>query len=130
MPTAKILLVEDELPLLQLLEKHLRRLGFEVDAHSTSASSLRALESASAAHDLAVMDLGLPDMRGDELLTKMLEIKPDLQVLVCSGSPFFIGGLPAALQPRVAFLQKPFVPKELAATIERMLAQRGKSANS
>lgn len=119
----KILLVEDEAPLLKLLEKYLIRLGFEVESHTTSLEALSRFESAPDAYDLVVADLGMPDMPGDSLLTRMLETRPDLKILICSGTPFFIEKLPAALRRQVGFLQKPFVPKMLTEAVERLLTQ-------
>jgi DNA-binding response OmpR family regulator len=115
------LIVEDEPQLLLLLERHLKRLGFEVDPHSTGSAALRALENPSAPYDLAVADMGLPDMKGEALLAKIVALRPALPVLICSGSEFFIAGLPEDLQRRVRFLQKPFLPKELAQKIEETL---------
>ena len=122
MARKKIILVEDELPLLQLVEKYLRRLGFDVETYSTSTDALRSFEAAPSNYDLVVADLGMPDMPGDALLTRMLEMRADLKVLICSGSPFFIEKLPAALRRQVVFLQKPFAPKMLAEAVERLLA--------
>jgi DNA-binding NtrC family response regulator len=119
----RILLVEDEPPLLQLIEKYLQRLGFEVETHLKSFDALRRFEAAPDRYGLVIADLGMPDMPGDTLLTRMLEIRPELRVLVCSGSPFFIENLPASLQRQVAFLQKPFVPKMLAEAVQRLLEQ-------
>lgn len=123
MPTPRILIVEDEPPLIQLLQKYLTRLGYEVEAHSTSTEALRRFESAPAAFDLVIADLGLPDFPGDTLLTRMLEIQPNLRILICSGSPFFLENLPKALEKQVSFLQKPFVPKMLADAVQQLLAK-------
>ena len=111
---------------MQLVQKYLERQGFEVDPHSSSVSALRSLEQAPDRYDLVMADLGLSDIRGDELLMKMLEIQPNLLGLICSGSEFFVSKFPPALQHRIAFLQKPFVPKELAEAIHRLLAQRSR----
>ncbi len=119
------MLVEDEGPLLLLLERHLKRLGFDVDAHSTATGALSALAAARDSYNLVVADMGLPDMPGDALLAKMFELCPDLRVLICSGSEFFVSSLPEAIQQRVAFLQKPFAPKELGQKIDDMLARPG-----
>jgi DNA-binding NtrC family response regulator len=118
-----ILLVEDEQPLLQLIEKYLHRLGFHVESHAKSIDALRNFEAAPANYSLVIADLGMPDMTGDTLLTRMLEIQPRLRILVCSGSPFFIENLPETLQKQVAFLQKPFVPKMLGEAVERLLRE-------
>jgi DNA-binding NtrC family response regulator len=120
----KILLVEDEPPLLQLIGKYLVRMGFEVETHLRSFDALRSFEAAPHGYDMVIADLGMPDLPGDTLLTRMIEIRPDLRILVCSGSPFFIETLPNSLQRQVAFLQKPFVPKMLAEAVQNLLQER------
>jgi len=122
--SARILLVEDELPLLQLLEKHLLRLGYEVEAYSKALHALAAFTATPGRYDLVIADLGIPDMPGDTLLTRMLAIKPDLLYLICSGSPFFVASLPAEFRRQVVFLQKPFLPKMLSEAIEQLLSRR------
>ena len=118
---ARILLVEDEPQLLELLQKYLRRLDFEVDAFSRAKDALGAFEAAVQRYDLVIADLGIPDMSGDTLLTRMLGLNPNLRVLICSGSPFSVSNLPAGTQNQVAFLQKPFAPKMLAEAIGGLL---------
>jgi DNA-binding NtrC family response regulator len=119
----RILLVEDEPSLLQLVEKYLQRLGFEVESHLKSLDALRHFEAAPERYALVIADLGIPDMPGDALMTRMLEIRPELRILVCSGSPFFTENLPAGLRSQVGFLQKPFMPKMLAEAVQRLMAQ-------
>ena len=122
-PAARILLVEDEVSLIQLLEKYLRRLGYEVEAYPASKDALHSFERAPQNYDLVIADLGMPDIPGDTLLTRMLEIRPDLCILICSGSPFFLANLPKALEKQVAFLQKPFVPKMLSEAVAQLLSK-------
>ena len=121
MAAARILLVDDEISLIQLLEKYLRRLGYEVEAHPAPKDALHSFESAPQNYDLVIADLGMPDLPGDRLLTRMLEIRPEMPILICSGSPFYLATLPRALEQQVAFLQKPFVPKMLAEAVEQLL---------
>jgi DNA-binding NtrC family response regulator len=120
-PEVRILVVEDEVSLIQLLEKYLLRLGYEVDAFSSSKEALEKFEAAPQSYNLVIADLGMPEIPGDTLLTRMLEIRPDLSILICSGSPFYLSNLPEALEKQVAFLQKPFVPKMLAESVARLL---------
>lgn len=124
----RILLVEDELPLLQLLEKYLQRLGFEVETHLKPVEALQRFEAAPEQYNLVIADLGLPDMHGDTLLTRMLEIRPELRILVCSGSPFFVETLPQPLQQQVGFLQKPFMPKMLDEALRQLMGPSAGSA--
>lgn len=129
-PAIRILLVEDEPPLLQLIERYLQRLGFEVETHLRSLEALRRFEAEPDRYGMVIADLGMPEMPGYTMLKRMIEIRPDLRVLVCSGSPFFIENLPSAFQRQVAFLQKPFVPKMLAEAVEKLLAERPGSSSA
>jgi len=122
--TARILLVDDELPLLHLLEKYLQRLGFEVETDSRPLDASRRFEAAPQRYDLVIADLGLPDLSGDALLTRMLEVQPGLLMLICSGTPFAVEALPPGVRKQVAFLQKPFAPKMLSEAIADLLSRR------
>ena len=121
---AHVLLVEDELPLLQLLERYLRRMDFEVTTYSSSVEALKQFEAGPSRYDLVIADLGMPEISGDTLLARMLEIRPDVLILICSGSPFYVSNLPKALEQRVGFLQKPFLPKMLLEEIEKLMAKK------
>jgi len=119
---AKILLVDDEPALLQLLQRYLQRVGFDVETQSSSVQALAEFEAASGRYDLVIADLGLPGMPGDTMVMRMLDIQPKLLVLICSGSLFPTSSLPKALERQVGFLQKPFLPKMMLEAIERLLA--------
>ncbi len=118
---AKILLVEDEVALLQLLQRYLERVGFEVKTHSSSVQALADFESAPGRYHLVIADLGLPGIPGDTMVTRMLDIQPNLLILICSGSFFHMSNLPQALERQVGFLQKPFLPKMMLEAIERLM---------
>ena len=125
----KILLVDDERALLQLLQKHLARLGHDVEVQETSTGALSTFAASPEKYDLVIADLGMPDMSGDELLRRMLEIRPATPVLVCSGTPYYLANLPTPPGARVGFLQKPFLPKMLTEAINDLLAG-GKQAGA
>ena len=112
--TRRILLVEDETALLRLMSEFLTHAGFEVEACLTGAQALDRLGELSGQLELAVIDLSLPDMPGDEVARRILQVSPELPVLICSGLPFSVEGMPG----RVRFLQKPFLPKMLLREIE------------
>jgi len=116
MGAARILLVDDEAPLLDLLKRYLERLGYEVEACLTPADALQSFEADPSRYSLVLTDLTLPGMSGDEMIARMRAIAPKLRVIVASGYPYEPKG------KRTAFLQKPFLPKMLADLIEQMLA--------
>ena len=113
---ARILLVDDEAPLLELLTRYLERLGYQVDSCLSSADALKRFEANPAAYELVLTDLSLSGMNGDEMISRMRAVAPKLRVIVSSGYPYEPKG------KRTGFLQKPFLPKMLAELIEKMLA--------
>ena len=70
---------------------------------------------------VAVIDVLMPGMTGDELLARLRAIDPRLPAVLVSGfaDRRVMGG---ALGPRTEFLQKPFHPEELVTVVRRVLA--------
>lgn len=123
-----ILLVDDEKPLLALLQRFLERAGYRVDVSETGFDALEKCRAQPCPYAVAVLDLKLPDIAGVELLPRLLEAAPGLKVIVSSGTPYSPQALPERLRPRVEALLKPFLPKELLDAVER-LAPRGRGAS-
>jgi DNA-binding NtrC family response regulator len=112
---ARLLLVEDEPALANLLKKFLERMGYQVDACGHADAALALLDAHPEAYALLITDLSLPDMSGDELMTRSRLRVPHLPAIIASGYPY---------QPRAAgveFLQKPFLPNSLVRAVERAL---------
>ena len=115
MGSRRLLLVEDEPALADLLKRYLERLGYQVDACAHPTAALALLDAHPEDYALLITDLTLPDMSGDELMTRSRVRAPHLRAIVASGYPY---------EPRVAgveFLQKPFLPNLLAQAVERAL---------
>jgi DNA-binding NtrC family response regulator len=111
----RLLLVEDEPALADLLKKYLERMGYRVDACTHPEDALGLLDAHPESYALLVTDLTLPSMSGEELVTRSRQRAPHLRVIIASGYPY---------EPRLAgveFLQKPFLPNLLAQAIERAL---------
>jgi len=111
----RLLLVEDEPALADLLKKYLERIGYQVDACTHPQAALELVQANPENYALLVTDLTLPAISGEELVTRSRQWAPNLRAIIASGYPY---------EPReagVAFLQKPFLPKLLAQAIERAL---------
>jgi CheY-like chemotaxis protein len=115
MGAVRILLVDDEAPLLDLLKRYLERLGYEVDARQTPEDALQTFEADPQHYSLVLTDLTLPGMKGDEMLARMRLKAPKLRAIIASGYPYEPSG------KRTGFIQKPFLPKMLAEQIEKLL---------
>lgn len=113
MANLSLLLVEDEKPLLALLKKYLQRLGHTVDTAETGQAALDKCRQVPCPFQIIVLDLTLPDMSGLQMLPVLLELAPELRVVVSSGTVFSNEILPPHQRDRVSSLLKPYMPKEL-----------------
>ncbi len=120
----RLLLVDDEPGLLDLMRRYLSRLGYEVDAYTHAHAALQRFESQAGDYALVVLDWSMPGMSGDELLDQVMAVNPKVRVLVCSGYQYNTGRFPKEIQPQIAFLQKPFVPKMLADAVDGLRREK------
>jgi two-component system KDP operon response regulator KdpE len=118
-----VLLVDDEPILLRMLEVNLQMAGFDV---RTASSGAAAIETAVAAKPaVVVLDLGLPDLPGWEVLARLREID-DLRrtpVVVVSGTDRDAAGDPGYAADVHAFLTKPVEPADLVEIVRRAIAR-------
>jgi DNA-binding NtrC family response regulator len=110
-----LLIVDDEPNLLDLLRRYLGRLGYEVETCGSAHDALARFQADPDRFSLAITDLSLPGLSGEDLIERMRQIRPGLPAIVTSGYPY---------QPRAAgvgFLQKPFLPQMLVEAVEKAL---------
>lgn len=117
MVAARLLLVDDEPGLSELLKKYLERLGYEVDACGSAEDALALFDADPSRYALVFTDLTLPGLNGEEMLDRMRMRTPRLRAILSSGYDH----IPRS--KHTAFLQKPYVPKMLAELIEKKLAK-------
>lgn len=120
MQRLRVLVVDDEVALANLIEKYLERMGFEVEQVSDSRLALERFQKADAAFHLVFADMTLPRLSGEELLRAILQSDPNVRAILCSGYPLADDRLAQEYRGRVEFLQKPFVPQMLAAAVNRL----------
>ena len=113
-----LLIVDDEPNLLDLLRRYLGRLGYEVVTCGNPQDALALFQATPDRFSLAITDLSLPALNGEELIERMRLIRPGLPAIITSGYPY---------RPRagIGFLQKPFLPKMLAEAVETALKGSG-----
>jgi DNA-binding response OmpR family regulator len=81
-----ILLVEDEVLIAAATAETLRDFGFEVEEAVTAAAALAFAKDQSEKLSAAIVDINLPDGKGDELAKKLRALKPDLPIVIASGA--------------------------------------------
>ena len=120
-PGRNVLLVDDEKMVLEVGRAILQRLGHEVYTAMSGQEALDLLNEHRADIGCVVLDLTMPGMDGRETFKHMLEIVPDLPVIVASGlATDQIKGQFAEQLPR-AVIQKPYQVADLSATIQSIL---------
>jgi len=117
----QILIVDDEPTLLKMMALYLRRLGYTVTAAATTEEAWSVLDAAPDRFAVAVLDATMPGIGLHELAVKMLNASLKVRILAASGYPMDLSALAAQAPGRVEFLQKPFTPEMLAATVRRLL---------
>jgi DNA-binding response OmpR family regulator len=115
-PRKRILVVEDDLPLASMYKNALRLGGFDVHVAHDGIGALWILDQQTL--DLVVLDLFLPRLRGEVVLSEIAENRAlqHLPVVVVTGSD---AGLAAA--QATAILRKPCGPDRLLSAISREL---------
>lgn len=105
---ARVLLVEDDPSIRMITSESLAETGITVREAATAKEALAALAPHAQEVDAVILDLGLPDMRGDELARRLLALRADLPIVIASGfiSPELSATFPAGA--RMRFLQKPY----------------------
>ena len=121
MPQPRILLIDDEESLLHLMCTILARHGYETQACKDAAAAKQAFTDGSSPWDLAIVDLSLPDEKGDVLAQWMAAQQPVARFLICSGWPFNVQDLPAEIRHRFGAIQKPFIPADLLCSVRALL---------
>lgn len=118
----RILVVDDEPPIRKLLRTGLGSQGFEVVEATNGRTALQNL--ATEEPDLVILDLGLPDVSGHELLRRMREQYETLPILVLSSCDDERGKVEALDLGADDYVTKPFGMNELLARIRTALRHR------
>ena len=105
MSEEKVLLVDDEPEFTRLLASRLESKGVHVSVADGGTSALEAIESET--FDAIVLDMVMPDMDGMEVLRKLREIDPDLQIILLTGHATVKKGVEAMKLGAMDFLEKP-----------------------
>ncbi|MGG5254257.1 sigma-54-dependent transcriptional regulator [Neobacillus sp. SM06] len=119
---ARLLVVDDEEDLLELLVHRLKRKGYNVDYSLTAEDALPLLKK--HYYDVAIYDIRLPKMDGITLLKETKSIQPDVQVLILTGHGTIETAIEAMKVGAFDYLAKPYNLSELELTITKALENK------
>ena len=124
--TERILFVDDEASIAGMNTQFLERLGYSVASRTDSTEALELFSSKPNDFDLVITDLTMPKMTGDRLATALMETRPDIPVILCTGYGKKISDEQAREIGIKAFAYKPVDRKDLARTVRKVLDEAKK----
>jgi len=118
----RVLIIDDERPILMTLEALLRRHGYQVDTAPNASQGLKLLKTKSPA--LVLLDLQLPDGDGLETLDRIKTELPDLPVIILTAHDSLHNAIESMKRGAYHFISKPYAPEELLSLIEKALEKQ------
>jgi CheY-like chemotaxis protein len=117
-----ILLVDDEQPLVEIGRQMLERLGYSVATRTSSIEALELFKADPHRFDLVITDIVMPNLTGDKLAKKIMGIRNNIPVVLCTGYSEKFTRQNASEMGIQTFLMKPLVMRDLANTVRQALA--------
>ena len=116
--TKRVLIIDDERPILMTLEALLGRHGYLVETARTAAQGLELAERKEGP-DLVLLDIGLPDASGLDVLTKIKQSTPHIQTIVLTGQDTLSNAIDSIKLGAFHFIGKPYAAEELLSLMQR-----------
>jgi DNA-binding NtrC family response regulator len=117
-----VLIIDDERPVLMTLEALLKRHGYQVDTAPTAAQGVKVLKSKSPT--LVLLDLRLPDADGLEMLDRIKNELPEVQVIILTAHDSLHNAIESIKRGAFHFISKPYAPEELLSLVEKALEKQ------
>src|SRR5688572_3385557 len=118
----RILIVDDEEVLRDVLDVVLRREGFDVISASSGEEALNLLDTEEV--DLMILDIMLPGISGIDTLRSLRIANPDLPVIIITAFSSIDGAIEAMKHGAFHYIPKPFKNEEVVITVNKALEQR------
>ncbi len=122
----RILIVDDEPEVATVAQKMLENLGYEAYSQTSSIEALNIFRvyQPEKQFDLVLTDLTMPHLNGLDLARNLLELQPDLPIVLCTGFKEKISEEQARSIGIQRLLMKPFTIRILAVTIRQVLDEK------
>ena len=118
----RILIVDDERPILLTVEALLSRHNYQVDTAATAAAGLKVLKEKSPS--LVLLDLQLPDAEGLETLDQIKTEHPNTQVIILTAHDTLSNAIESIKRGAYHFISKPYAPEELLSLVDKALEKQ------
>ena len=117
----RLLVVDDDPSIARMLQVFLNNQGYTTTILDSSRKALEIFRTKPQAFDLVITDQTMPDLTGEELAAKILALRSDIPIILCTGYSTMIEEVKTRQQGIKAYHMKPVALKDLAATVRRLL---------
>ncbi len=117
----RILFIDDEEILTEVGKDVLERLGYHVTVRNSSLEALETFQNQPDQFDVVITDQTMPGMTGADLARRMMQIRPDIPVILCTGYSTIISEEKAKSMGIKEFTLKPLAKNDIAKLIRRVL---------
>ena len=117
-----VVVIDDERPILLTLEALLKRHGYEPQLANTASLGTSLVRKRPP--DIVLLDLGLPDAEGLDVLRELRSEFADIQVIILTADASLQNAIDSIKLGAFHFIQKPYVPEELMSLIGRAIEQK------
>jgi len=115
-----VLIIDDEKDVLDTSRLALEYLGYKVLTANTGMEAISIVEAAGEDIDLAILDIGLPDIMGDKVCQRIQELRPNIKVVVSTG--YMVEDISDDMKIKAqGFIQKPFSISKMAIKLKEVL---------
>ncbi len=114
-------MIDDEQPLVEIGKEILARLGYEVITRTSSIEALELFRAQPDRFDLVITDMTMPQMTGVELAKELIQMRPDIPIILCTGFSKVITEDRAKAMGIRELVMKPFAIRDMADTIRKVL---------
>jgi len=121
MSSERILVIDDELFVRELLLEFLSTEGYEVSLADSGEKAVELMQTQPA--DLMLVDLKMPGIDGIETLKQIKKIAPDTLAIIMTGYPTIESSIEALRQGAYDYVVKPFKLNDLKSSIEKALRE-------
>jgi len=119
-----ILFVDDEEFIVEIGKNILERLGYRVNTRTDPESALETFRLNPHKYDLIFTDMTMPKMTGAEMAQRLLEIRPDMPIILCTGFSEKISKESAREIGIQKYIEKPLNKRELSIAIREVLDKK------
>lgn len=120
----RLMVVDDEEKIRDLVSRFLTQAGYRVEAFGNGLQAWQAFSHRPDDWDLILTDQTMPGMTGDQLVAKVLALRPELSVIICSGYSQILSSDEAKKLGGAVFLQKPINRITLLTQVARVLESK------